>query len=365
MQEFKIGPTLHFGERSTSVLDHIDKERVAIVTDSFLATSGALEKLKQYIPRHCTVRVFSEVTPDPTRELVDKGVSFFLEFKPEWVIAFGGGSSIDAAKAIMYYANKAGFERVHLTAIPTTAGTGSEVTNFAVVTEGSSKIALIDDFLYPDCAILDPIFSVTVPQKVTADTGLDALTHALEALVATGATSFSDAMALRAMKLIFEHLPKCYADGMCVSSRAAMIEASCMAGSAFTNAGLGINHSLAHALGGRFHVAHGRLNAILLPYVLRFNAQAEDVKKKYDWVARELGLKDCVELLDTIIMLCHKLGVESTLKEVVRASASEYEMSIYDLAEAAMHDRCTPTNPKACSKQDFVNLFRAAYTGRL
>lgn len=361
MQGFMLGPNLHFGDRASQILDHIDKERVLVVTDSFLATSGALEKLKQYIPKRCNVRVFSEVAPDPSQELIDKGVDFALEFQPEWVIAFGGGSSIDAAKCILYFAAEKGLERPHLTAIPTTAGTGSEVTNFAVVTRGGTKVALIDDFLYPDCAVLDPTYSMTVPPKVTADTGLDALTHALEALVATDASRFSDAMAVSAMGHIFEHLPRCYNDGMAKSSRSAMVEASCMAGVAFTNAGLGINHSLAHALGGTFHVAHGRLNAILLPYVLAFNAEDRDAAKKYDAAARELGYANREELFLSVKKLLEELGVDCKLSSVIKASASEFECHLSALAEAAMHDRCTPTNPRATSKQDFVNILREAF----
>lgn len=363
MQEFSLGPQLHFGEQASHILDHIDVDRVLIVTDSFLARSGALEKLKQFVPRRCEINVFSDVAPDPTQELIDAGVEVALAFQPEWVLAFGGGSSIDAAKSILYFAAEKGLTRPHLTAIPTTAGTGSEVTNFAVVTRGSTKLALIDDFLYPDCAVLDPIYTLTVPAKVTADTGMDALTHALEALVSKNATRMSDAMALSAMKTIFEHLSKCYKDGMLVRSRSALLEASCMAGIAFTNAGLGINHSLAHALGGKFHVAHGRLNAILLPYVMGFNAQDARARAKYDEVAHELGYCDCKALLEAIVRLAAELDIPETLSSTIKASASEYEAALSDMAEAAMHDRCTPTNPKAASKQDFVNLFRAAYNG--
>ena len=254
-------------------------------------------------------------------------------------------------------------ERPYFLAIPTTAGTGSEVTNFAVITRGTTKVALIDDALAPDGALLDASFTRSVPPKITADTGMDVLTHALEAYVSNKATTFTDAMAVKALRIVFEDLPVVFHDGDAMRARGRMAEASCVAGIAFTNAGLGINHSLAHALGGRFHVAHGRLNAILLPYVMRFHMAEAKYREPYDRLAHELGMADADELLRRVIDLRHELGIENTLADLGTIDPAAFEEHVGDMAEAASHDRCTPTNPRPVSKQDLVNLYRDAYNG--
>ncbi len=218
--------------------------------------------------------------------------------------------------------------------------------------------AVMDDPL----ALLDADFTKTVPAKITADTGLDVLTHALEAYVSNTATSFTDALAVKALRIVFEDLPVVYRDGLAMRSRARMIEASCAAGIAFTNAGLGINHSIAHALGGRFHVAHGRLNAVLLPYVMRFHMAEAKYREPYDRLAHELGLADAEALLAKIVEIRHTLGVESSLSELP-IMPGDFEAAVSDIAEAAQHDRCTPTNVRPVSKQDLVNIARDAYYG--
>ncbi len=362
MQGFKLTTELFFGPQAVSHLESLPYRNIFVITDGFLESSGAVAKMAQHLPAGSHYQTYSDVKPDPSQELVDAGVAVIEKVHPDLVIAFGGGSCIDATKAILYFAHEHGMEKPYFMAIPTTAGTGSEVTNFAVITRGENKVVLIDDFLAPDGALLDADFTKTVPAKITADTGLDVLTHALEAYVSNTATSFTDALAVKALRIVFEDLPVVYRDGLAMRSRARMIEASCAAGIAFTNAGLGINHSIAHALGGRFHVAHGRLNAVLLPYVMRFHMAEAKYREPYDRLAHELGLTDAEALLAKIVEIRHTLGVENSLSELP-IMPGDFEAAVSDIAEAAQHDRCTPTNVRPVSKQDLVNIARDAYYG--
>lgn len=363
MNSFKMKTELFFGFQAIQHLEQLPYRNVFVITDGFLESSGMLAKMVQHLPSEARYESYSNVKPDPSQELVDEGVVAIERVHPDAVIAFGGGSCIDAAKAILYTAASRGMNRPYFLAIPTTAGTGSEVTNFAVITHGSDKVVLIDDALAPDGALLEADFTRSVPPRITADTGMDVLTHALEAFIARDATSFTDAMAVKALRIVFEDLPVVYRDGLAMRSRARMIEASCVAGVAFTNAGLGINHSLAHALGGRFHAAHGRLNAVLLPYVMKFHMQDKKYRVPYDRLAQELGIGDAQGLLDAICSLREELDIEKTLAELPQISQAEFEREIDTMAEAAQHDRCTPTTLRPASRQDLVNLYRSAYYG--
>ena len=364
MSGFKLKTELFFGPQAVRCLEGCEHTNVLVITDGFLESSGAVAKMVQHLPQGTHFETYSNVKPDPSQELVDEGVAMIEKMRPDMVIAFGGGSCIDASKAILYFAHEHGMERPYFLAIPTTAGTGSEVTDFAVITRGENKICLIDDFLAPDGALLDADFTKTVPAKVTADTGLDVLTHAMEAYVSKDATTFTDALAVKALRIVLDDLPVVFEDGMAMRSRTRMIEASCAAGIAFTNAGLGINHSLAHALGGRFHVAHGRLNAVLLPYVMRFHMSEEKYREPYERLARDLGLADADALLAAVIELRRKLHVEERLCELPQIEASAFERELGGIVEAAQHDRCTPTNPRAVSTADLVNIARDAFEGR-
>jgi alcohol dehydrogenase class IV len=192
---------------------------------------------------------------------------------------------------------------------------------------------------------------------------LDVLTHGLEAYVSKNSTTFTDALAVKALRLVFVNLPIVYKDGMAMRSRMRMTEASCTAGIAFTNAGLGINHSLAHALGGRFHIAHGRLNAILLPYVMHFHMSEDKYREPYEHLSHELGMKNANELLQKIISIRSKLDIENSFADLGSIDADIFESELNSMADAALHDRCTPTNPRPVSKQDLVNLYRDAYNG--
>ncbi|WP_028264457.1 1-propanol dehydrogenase PduQ [Atopobium fossor] len=361
MKEFKLKTELFFGTQAIHHLSTIDCSHVLVITDDFLAKSGMVAKMTQHLPQGVACHVYSNVKPDPSQELVDEGVEMICDVKPDLVISFGGGSCIDATKAILYFAHERGLKRPYFLAIPTTAGTGSEVTNFAIITRGPNKIALIDDFLAPDGALLEADFTRSVPPRITVDTGLDALSHALESYVSTEATPFSQALSVKVLRMIFEDLPVVYRDGMAMRNRARMMEAACAAGIAFTNAGLGINHSLAHALGGRFHVAHGRLIAILMPYVIAFHISDSTYAEPYNQLAHELGLQDAHALLEKIMLFLRELDVETSLSELSGIESAAFEKELVAMAEAAQHDRCTPTNVRYVSQQDLINIYRQAF----
>ncbi len=363
MKEFKLKTELFFGMQAIQHLGTLDYSQVLVITDDFLAKSGMVHKMIQYLPQKAAHHIYSNVKPDPSQELVDEGVEMICDVKPDLVISFGGGSCIDATKAILYFAHERGLKKPYFLAIPTTAGTGSEVTNFAIITRGPNKIALIDDFLAPDGALLEADFTRSVPPRITVDTGLDALSHALESYVSIEATSFSQALSVKVLRTIFEDLPVVYRDGMAMRSRERMMEAACAAGIAFTNAGLGINHSLAHALGGRFHVAHGRLIAVLMPYVIAFPISDSNYAKPYNQLARELGLADARALLEKIIQFLRTLDVEASLSELSCIDATTFENELVAMAQAAQHDRCTPTNVRYVSQQDLINIYRLAFRG--
>ena len=357
MQRFYMRPEVWFGANALDSLSGLDGRRALVVTDGFLAESGLLDRVTERLTG--PVEVFSQVTPDPTLALVAKGVEAFRRFQPEAVVAFGGGSPIDCAKAVMKFGPAPGEARPLFYAIPTTAGTGSEVTSFAVLTNGEVKIPLVDDDLLPDRAILDPGFLSGVPAKVTADTGMDVLTHALEAWVARDANPFTDALAGEAVRLTFQALPKAVTgDG---NARAVMLEASCMAGIAFNAAGLGVCHAMAHALGGRFHLAHGRINSIILPAVLRFNGEETGSSWKFGKLASLCGLGGTAQSLRSAVnRLRRQLGMPDRLREA-GVDPAEGEAALPQLVEAALADRCLPGNPRQVGRPELERLYREVF----
>lgn len=352
--------------------------RVFIVTDGFMVTSGKIAYVTRELDKTgAEYQIFDAVKADPDIQTVTAGVERMRDFLPDGVIAFGGGSPIDAAKAMVFFAVRiCGLTDCRFIAIPTTSGTGSEVSRFAVITdpEQGVKYPLTEDSLLPDAALLDACLTVSVPPSVTADTGIDVFTHAVEALVSTAANDFSDAAAEKAVKLVRKHLLTAYRQPEDMTARQGMHNASCLAGIAFSNSGLGLNHGMAHALGGRFHIPHGRANGILLPYVMSFNAGCSDkltpVARQYARIARLLGLESssirqsALNLIRTARRYVEQFQIPSSI-QAAGVGKEEFDGAVEAMAEAALSDRCTATNPRSCSKEEVLQVFRKAYLGKL
>ena len=373
MKEFSFSTWIYFGQGSLERLHQVSGRKVFLVTDEFMVKSGAVGRVTSYL-KDCRVAVFSEVVPDPPVANVIRGVQAFLDSEADVMIALGGGSVIDAAKAIRAVAGEVpgSMEVRDAFAIPTTSGTGSEVTDYSVITdpEKGVKYALADRLLQPPVAILDPELVMTVPASVTADTGMDVLTHALEAFVSTNFNDFSDALAEKAISLVDRWLPMAYADGKNPLAREKMHNASCMAGLAFNSAGLGLTHGISHALGAKLHLPHGRTNAIVLPHVMRFNAGLKDYRggeyslaaRKYQRLAKVLNLLDpnntlldADDFIRQVEKLCRDLGIPATLREA-GADMALYRAGKDEIIRAALADGCTATNPRNPSYADVAEI---------
>ncbi|MDX5630840.1 MULTISPECIES: 1-propanol dehydrogenase PduQ [unclassified Brenneria] len=346
-------PKVYFGEDSIGTLRRLNHKKVGIVTDNFMATSGKTRYLINEMP-HASVSIFSDVKPDPSVEILLAGAAQFKSFKPDVIIALGGGSSLDAAKGIKvtlqeYLPGHA----IELIAIPTTSGSGSEVTAYAIISDPQNgrKYPLIADELVPDCAILDPNLVLSVPLHVAVDTGMDVLTHAIEALVSTGANDFSNALAEKAIALTWQHLPEIFRDEKNVQARAHMHNASCMAGMAFNSAGLGLVHGMAHAIGGMLHIAHGKINAMLLPLIIEYNAEHSPyAMARYLKCAAIMGIQAATPqqtlhaLINSIREMNRHFAIPATLTELGNNPA-DFESLRKPLIAAALADGCTASNP--------------------
>ena len=410
MQWFKVPERIYHEMGSIQYLEKLPKsERTMIITDRTMEDLGYVEKIEYRLRKRrnpVMIERFTGVEVDPSVKTVLDGAQEMIKFKPDTIIALGGGSVIDAAKGMwLFYENpQVNFEdlrlkfmdirkrvykfpklgrKAQLVAIPTTSGTGSEVTSFAVITdkEKNIKYPLADYKLTPDVAIVDPQFVMSLPKSVIADTGLDVLTHGIEAYVSVMATDYTDAMALKAIEMVFKYLPISYKGGdsaECREAREKMHNASCMAGMAFANAFLGINHSLAHKLGARFHIPHGRANAILLPYVIEYNSQIPSKftafpkyksfisDKKYCEIAKMLGLKtDTVEegvknLIEAIKKLMKELNEPMSIKEC-GIERDEYFSAIKKLSLEAFDDQCTSVNPRLPLVSEIEEIYMKIY----
>lgn len=371
MNSFNVKPNIYFGQGALEILREISTEKVLIITDPFMVKSGTINRITDNITSK-NISVFSDIVPDPPIELVVKGIEELSKIKPDVLIALGGGSAIDAAKAIMDFSKKIlSLDHMEFIAIPTTSGTGSEVTSFSVITdkEKGVKYPLVSDDLLPDKAILDPDLVKTVPDFITADTGMDVITHALEAYASIDATDFSDALAEKALVLCFEYLIKAYKDGSDIEAREKMHNASCLAGIAFNAASLGINHSIAHVLGGKLHVPHGRTNAILLPYVIEYNANIigydnKDLSraaKKYHNIAKLIGLPANNVRMGVKNLIYGIKNLEKSMKMPVNLKEAGVDLDKLKegrekLAEMALEDGCTKTNPRVPTKDDIIRI---------
>ena len=373
MKTFELKTKVLFGQESLNYIKELKDKKVFIVTDPFMIKSGMIEGVTGQLKKE-NYQVFSDVVPDPPMDLIVKGVEEAIKFQPRVVIGFGGGSAIDSAKAIMHFAKQIGeLIDMQFIAIPTTSGTGSEVTSFAVITdkEKGVKYPLVSDELLPDVAILEPKLVKTVPSAIVADTGMDVLTHAIEAYVSTKATDFSDALAEKAVKLVFEYLLRSYSNSEDMEAKEKMHNASCLAGISFNLASLGLNHAIAHNIGGKLHIPHGRTNSILLPYIIEFNSNIEGYSvreytpaaKKYAKLANVIGLQgnNARILVKGLIQEIEKLQREMKMPTKLhqcKVTKEEIEKNVNQIAEGALEDACIDTNPRLTTHKDIVKIIK-------
>ena len=410
MQWFKIPEKIYFEAGSIQYLEKMpDIERAFIVTDEGMMKLGYVDKILYHLRKrqqYVHSEIFSDVESDPSFDTIKKGVEAMKSFKPDVIIALGGGSPIDAAKGMwLFYENpdadveglKLKFMDIRkrtykfpklgtkckMVAIPTTSGTGSEVTSFAVITdkEKNKKYPLADYELTPDVAIIDPDLVMSLPKSVTADTGMDVLTHAIEAYVSNMASDYTDGLAEKAVELVMQYLEKAYDNGSDKTAREKMHNASTIAGMAFTNAFLGINHSLAHKIGAEFHLPHGRINAILLPYVIRYNASKPTkfvsfpkyeyfiADQKYATLAKKVGLpaNTVEEGIESLVQRVKDLNTYLNMpKSLQEAGIEEQEFlaKVDLLADRAFEDQCTTANPRVPLVSELKQILLDSYYGK-
>ncbi len=370
MFRFQLTTTLCYGPDSLSALGDLHGRRVLIVTDAFLAGSELMGQVRTALG-DATVEVFDKVTPNPDVAAVAAGLRAFLGFAPDALVAVGGGSPIDTAKAVLKLALDQGHRMAAgFYAIPTTSGTGSEVTSFAVVTDGHhQKLPLTSPDMFPDVAILDPDAVRTAPPHLVADSGMDAVSHAIEAYVAIGHNDFSDALAEKALRIADTYLVRSYRSNSDTKARGHQHTGATMAGIAFQNAGLGIVHGLSHAIGGSFRVAHGRLNGILLPHVIEYNAgvlgirpsQISDVGRRYVTLARAIGLSASSDrnLVFSLNGWLERVRRELEMPDSMTAAGidpNEFRAAIPALAATARKDFCTSGNPVPATEGDLAGI---------
>jgi len=388
MARFTLPRDIYHGKGSLAELKNLGgKKAILVVGGGSMKRQGFLDKAVNYLKEGgMEVELFEGVEPDPSVETVMKGAEAMRAFQPDWIVSMGGGSPIDAAKAMwaFYEYPETTFEelcipfnfpklrtKAKFAAIPTTSGTATEVTAFSVITDYSTgvKYPLADFNITPDVAIVDPELVEGLPAKQVAYTGMDALTHAVEAYVSTANCAFTDPLALHAIEMVFDHLLASYKGNM--DSREAMHYAQCLAGMSFSNALLGIVHSMAHKTGAIFstgHITHGCANAMYLPFVIKYNAKDPVAASRYAEIARRMGLAGNSEqalinsLCEKIDDMNAKMNIPKTLKEF-GIIEEEFKEKIAGIAERAVGDACTGTNPRAIDPATMEKLFTCIYYG--
>lgn len=376
MRQFHIPTRISYSDQALEHLRELDGKRVFLVTDEFLSTSDFLHSIQQKI-LGAQIYCFSKVLPDPTDEIISEAVKQYLQHQPDVILAIGGGSVIDTAKGVHYIVQQLNQKsELGLWVVPTTSGSGSEVTSFAVITQKSDqkKLVLADLAMLPDHAIIAPEAVRTLPAKARADTGMDALSHAFEACLSTNSSDCSDALAEKAIELIFSYLPRSVADSSDLVAIEHLHNASCLAGMAFENAGLGIVHSLSHALGAKFKISHGRCNALLMPIVFKFNAgllpkglsqRAYYPNKALPILARigaryinsaniELQAKQAIKQIENLKKL---IGMPKNIRDL-KLDRNQYLKAIPEMAERALVDSCTATNPRPVTVDELIALYQ-------
>ena len=388
MSRFTLPRDLYYGKGAIEELKNLKgKKAIVVVGGGSMKRFGFLDKVVNNLKEAgMEVELFENVEPDPSVETVMRGAEAMTKFQPDWIVAMGGGSPIDAAKAMwaFYEYPDVTFEdlcipfnfpelrqKAHFLAIPSTSGTATEVTAFSVITDYAKgiKYPLADFNITPDVAVVDPDLAETMPAKLVAHTGMDALTHAIEAYVSTLNSPFTDPLALQAIEMVLDYLPASYNGDM--GAREQMHYAQCLAGMAFSNALLGIVHSMAHKTGAAFstgHIPHGCANAIYLPYVIKYNSKDKTAMTRYAEIARRMGLAGTSEKA-LVNSLCEKideynvrLNIPKTLKEF-GINEDEFKEKIAKIAELAVGDACTGSNPRAITPAEMEKLFTCTYYG--
>jgi len=376
LSSFRIPKDIIFGENALEYLASLEGKKAILVTGgSSMKRFGFLDEAKKQLEKaNMEVEIFDGVEANPSVETVDKGAKAMIDFNPDWIIAIGGGSALDAAKIMwaFYEHPDLKFEdiiepgtiptlrnKAKFVAIPSTSGTASEITAFSVITDTKKhiKYPLVSGEITPDIAILDPAIPAKMPKHITANTGMDVLAHAVEAYVSTGASPYTDALAIQAIRLVFDNLVEAYNNGDDMEARNNMHNASAMAGMAFTNASLGLIHSLAHKIGGEFGITHGLTNAILLPYIIDYNRKATD---KFEKLEKELGIENISE---EIRELNKKLDIPLNFKDVTEVEIDEakFKEVLERMSKNAFGDPCTATNPRECDPKSIEMIYEAAY----
>lgn len=381
MKEFHIGTQIYFGESALDRLLQLQFESVIIFADPFVVTSGLVEHVTKRLESAGTsYTLFTDIVPDPPVDKVIAGVAAVLRGQYPCMIAIGGGSAIDTAKAVRKFAGqiKEGYAP-HLIAIPTTSGTGSEVTSFAVISNPAEgrKYPLCADDMLPEEAILDEVLVKSVPAAITADTGMDVMTHAIEAYVSTENNEFSGALAEKSVEICGQFLIRSWADNNDSHARRKMHIAACLSGIAFNSASLGLVHGMAHQLGAHLHIPHGRSCALLLPSLIEYNSgittssrsQAEypSCVRKYCNMARILGVSNFNEittvraLISYIHFLSQEMHMPARVSEAVSISHEEYLALVDTMADGALADSCTATNPRVPTKAEIVEIYKSIW----
>ena len=378
MKSFEIKTKIHFGDNALERLAQMPYNRVLVITDPFIAKGPMIKMITDPLDRAGkTYEVFHDVVPDAPIDKIIIGVKKLLEYRPEGIVAVGGGSAIDSSKAIREFALGIDhYADVAMIAIPTTSGTGSEVTSFAVVNDTVAKIKhpLVSPSLTAEEAILDAELVKSVPPSITADTGMDVLTHAIEAYVSTNHNEFSTALAEKSIEIVGVFLLRAYLNGEDTHARQKMHVASCLAGLAFNSASLGLTHGMAHQLGANFHIPHGRANAMLLPHIIEYNADIhKDSKskseylpsvKRYSTIAHILGLSSFNKvmsvrsLIQWIQFMNQDMKIPARISDIGTISVNDYMSKVEIMAEAALADACTATNPRTPDKEAIMQIYR-------
>lgn len=378
MKTFDLKTTIHFGDDALGRLREIPYRKILIITDPFIANSSMIHLITKPLDMAGKAyEIFSDVVPDAPITKIAVGVEKCMHYKPDCIVAVGGGSAIDSGKAIREFVLKSDYsEKIGLIAIPTTSGTGSEVTAFAVINDTNTreKYPLVSDTITPDEAILDAELVKSVPPSITADTGMDVLTHAIEAFVSSDHNEFSTALAEKAIEICGVFMLKAFLNGNDTRARQKMHAASCLAGIAFNSASLGLNHGMAHQLGAQFHIPHGRANAMLLPSVIECNAELftrkdyqednSNTLKRYAVIAHAIGLSGYDQvmsvraLVNWIQCVLKEMNMPTSISSIGSISKAEYESKIEMMAEAALLDQCTETNPRVVSKAEIIDIYK-------